>query len=144
MAYLLKNSTQVVHTLEQTAQSIKDDVNFEFKRLGLRLSYDQWIVLSAIHNVEGQTQIQLARSCRKEPASICRTLKVLSRKGLISQYSVLSNKKSQRVKLTRKGIDLVLITSQSVEKVSKRCLESLFDRELNLFTSILDRIQASA
>ena len=144
MAYLLKNSTQVVNTLEQTAQSIKDDVNFEFKKLNIGLSYDQWIVLGEIYNQEGLTQSQLSKACKKEPASICRTLKILRRKGLVSQYSMLSNRKSHRVKLTNTGTDLILLTNKSVERVSERCLESLFDRELNLFTSLLGRIQASA
>jgi len=59
-------------------------------------------------------------------------------------FSDLSNKKSHKVKLSRKGRDLVAKSSHLVEKVSQKVLESLFDRELNMFTSLLQRIQARA
>jgi len=144
MAYLLQNTTQVVSTLERTAQSIKDDVNVEFKNLNTPISYDQWMVLNTISKEEGLTQIEISRACRKEPASICRTMKVLKREGLVSLFSDLSNKKSHKVKLSRKGRDLVAKSSHLVEKVSQKVLESLFDRELNMFTSLLQRIQARA
>lgn len=141
MGYLLKNSSQVVAALERTAHNIKEDVNIKFKLLGYGVSYEQWVVLNAIFDNEGATQIQIARDCNKEPASICRTLQFLLKKELISKSSDINNKKIKRVELTLKGRTLVENARRSVEEVSQKCLENIFDRELNLFINILDRIQ---
>lgn len=141
MQYLLKNSSQVVAALERTAHNIKEDVNLNFKLSGYGVSYEQWVVLKAIGENEGLTQIQIAKACHKEPASICRTLKYLSSKELIIKASDVNNKKIKRVELTQKGRTLVNNAVKSVEEVSKKCLENIFDREINVFVNILDRIQ---
>ena len=141
MSYLLKNSSQVLAALERTAHNIKDDVNLKFKLSGYGVSYEQWVVLNAINDNEGVTQIELSRMCHKEPASICRTLKYLSKKDLIVKSSDPNNKKIKRVELNIKGRVLVEKARHSVEEVSQKFLENIFDRELNLFIKILDRIQ---
>lgn len=135
------NTSQVVDALERTAHTIKEDVNLKFKLLGYGVSYEQWVVLKAIFDNEGLTQIEIARSCNKEPASICRTLKYLAGKELIIKTGDPYNKKIKRILLTLDGKTLVNNALKSVKEVSEKCLEDIFDRELNLFINILDRIQ---
>ena len=141
MSYLLKNTSQVVATLERTAQIIKDEVNQHFKEMNYDVSYEQWTVIKAINNNTGLTQIELSKSCHKHPASVSRTLDHLLKKGLIKKEKDEENKKVKRIFLTTKGQRLTENARKAVEKVSKRCLENIFDRELNLFIQILDRIQ---
>ncbi len=141
MSYLLKNSSQVVAALERTTHNIKEDVNIKFKLLGYGVSYEQWVVLNAINDNLGVTQIEIAKFCKKEPASICRTLQFLSKRNLIIKLSDPNNRKVNRVKLTSKGKSLVEKAQHSVDEVSRKRFENIFDRELNLFIKILDRIQ---
>lgn len=141
MSYLLKNSSQVVAALEHTSHIIKSEINVRFKQKDYGISYRQWVILDAIANKDGQTQIQIAKTCNKEPASISRTLQYLSNKGLVIKKSDSNNKKVKKISLTSSGEALTEEATLSVEEVSKNCLDNIYERELNIFIKILDRIR---
>jgi DNA-binding MarR family transcriptional regulator len=143
MSYLLKNSSQVVNALEHTARSIKDKINHQFKELDYDISYDQWQVIQAIEKNEGRTQIAIAKDCDKEPASICRTIKYLRKRGLVTKTKDESNKRINRIYLTEKGRHLSRKAHSCFEIVSKNCFDNIFDREVNILIKLLDRIQSN-
>lgn len=141
MSYLLKNSSQVVSTLENTARSIKENVNNHFKDLQFEISYEQWEVIQAINDNQGLTQIEIAKKCCKEPASISRTLKFLKKKDLIQKVKDRKNKRNNRIFLTDKGKVLSMNAKSCFENVSKLGLDNIFDREVNMLIKLLERIQ---
>ena len=141
MSYLLKNSSQVVSILESTARSIKENVNIHFKNLQVEITYQQWEVIQAINDNQGLTQIEIAKKCNKEPASICRTLKFLKKKDLIYKVKEKQNKRNNSIFLTDKGKVLCVNARSCFEDVSKLALDNIFDCEVNLLIKLLERIQ---
>ena len=141
MAFLLKDSSQVVSTLENTARSIKENVNNHFKDLHFDISYEQWEIIQTIFDNPGLSQIEIAKKCGKEPASVSRTLKFLKKKNIINKVKEENNKRNNRIFLTQKGNELCIKARICFENISKRGLHNIFDREVNILIKLLERIQ---
>jgi len=141
MSSLLKNAFQVVSTLECPAQRIKHEVNKQFKKQNYNITYEQWEVIQSIPENVGHSQVEIAKTSHKDPASISRTLNHLSKRGILKKRIDKRDKCVNRIFLTKMGKELSEKTCSVVEEVSKNCLSNVFDRELNLFIKILDRIQ---
>ena len=131
----------MVSALELTARSIKDNINNHFKEQKYDISYEQWEVINVICENEGLTQIQIARISGKEPASICRTIKYLSKKGILEKVKDKKNKRNNRIYLTDKGKLLSYNARSCLDNVSKNYLSNIYDREVNMLIKLLERIQ---
>ena len=107
------------------------------------ISYEQWEVIKAIHENEGLTQIQIAKTTGKEPASVSRTIKYLCKKNILTKEKDKKNKRKNKIFLTDKGRLLCHNARTCVDSVSKSYLNNIYDREVNLLIKILERIQSN-
>ena len=112
-----------------------------FKKLGLDITSDQWIILKRLSEIESQTQKELADAVSKDPASITRSLDILEKDGLIERIS--ADRRSFKVMLTKKGSDLVKRVIPEAVKYRNKGIEGLSDEEMKVFKKVLNTIYSN-
>jgi DNA-binding MarR family transcriptional regulator len=73
------------------------------KERGIRVTPEQWAVLSAIMGSRGDTQTRIADRGLKDRANVTRILDVLECAGLISRRADAADRRAYRIFLTEKG-----------------------------------------
>ncbi|WP_462247862.1 MarR family winged helix-turn-helix transcriptional regulator [Ekhidna sp.] len=112
-----------------------------FKKLGLDITSDQWIILKRLSEIESQTQKELADAVSKDPASITRSLDIIEKDGLIERIS--ADRRSFKVMLTKKGSELVKRVIPEAVKYRNKGIEGLSDDEMQVFKKVLNTIHAN-
>ncbi len=112
-----------------------------FKKLGLDITSDQWIILKRLSENESQTQKELADAVSKDPASITRSLDILEKDGLIERIS--ADRRSFKVMLIKKGSDLVKRVIPEAVKYRNKGIEGLSDEEMKVFKKVLNTIYSN-
>jgi len=141
MSFFLRNATQVLLSAEEIIKRFRDLVNRSFHVKGLRISYDQWMVINTIYKKQGVTQIYVAEQTRKEPASVSRILKLLEAKEIIERISDRTNKRAKRLYLTPNGDEIHSKATRLFNMIAKDGFNGVYEQEINLFVRILDKVQ---
>ena len=143
MSFLLKNTSQVLLHAEQNLKKYKDIVNYAFHKGGFGITYDQWLVLSAISQKQGLTQIAVADITGKEPASISRILKLLEKKELVEKLPDKKNKRAKRIYLSPAGDEIQQRATKTYNALAKEGFNGVYEQEINLFVRILDKLKGN-
>ena len=143
MSFLLKNTSQVLLHAEQNLKKYKDIVNYAFHKGGYGITYDQWLVLSAISQKQGLTQIAVADITGKEPASISRILKLLEKKELVEKLPDKKNKRAKRIYLSPAGDEIQQRATKTYNALAKEGFNGVYEQEINLFVRILDKLKGN-
>lgn len=141
MSFLLRNAPQIFVSAEEILKKYRDLVSAAYHKAMLDVSYEQWSVLNALANRQGLTQIEIANDTLKEPASISRILKLLTKKGLVQRLDDKQNRRAKRVYLTPNGIEVQRVATRLFNEIAKEGFNGVHDQEINLFVRILDKIQ---
>ncbi|GAB5554632.1 MAG: MarR family transcriptional regulator [Saprospiraceae bacterium] len=103
-----KNLDEVyIFHLEKAFKQFKKYKNKVLKSAGIDLTSDQWVILKGISELEGISQIDLAKRTFKEPASVTRILDILERKGLVERRDVDHSRRTYGLWMTESGKQLV-------------------------------------
>lgn len=143
MSFLLKNTAQVLLLTEQNLKSYKDIVNYAFHKGGYGITYDQWLVLSAVSQKQGLTQIEVADLTGKEPASISRILKLLVKKELVEKLPDKKNKRAKRIYLSPAGNEIQKRATKTYNTLAKEGFNGVYEQEINLFVRILEKLKGN-
>ena len=128
---------------EQNLKKYKDIVNYAFHKGGYGITYDQWLVLSAISQKQGLTQIAVADITGKEPASISRILKLLEKKELVEKLPDKKNKRAKRIYLSPAGNEIQQRATKTYNALAKEGFNGVYEQEINLFVRILDKLKGN-
>ena len=143
MSFLVKNTAQVLLLAEQNLKNYRDIVNYAFHKAGYGITYDQWLVLSAISQKQGLTQIVIAESTNKEPASISRILKLLEKKEMVEKLPDKNNKRAKRIYLSPAGDEIQQKATKTYNSLAKEGFNGVYEQEINLFVRILDKLKGN-
>jgi DNA-binding MarR family transcriptional regulator len=143
MSFLLKNTSQVLLLAEQNLKKYRDIVNYAFHKEGYGITYDQWLVLSAISQKQGLTQIVISDMTAKEPASISRILKLLEKKELVQKLPDKTNKRAKRIYLSPVGDEIQQRATKSYNALAKEGFNGIYEQEINLFVRILEKLKGN-
>ena len=143
MSFLLAKADQVLINTQEVMRRFKELVNLSFHKHNFGISYDQWTVLNVLAQKQGVTQIAVALSCHKEPASISRILKLLEKKELIEKIEDRNNKKAKRIYLTPLGGDIQDQAAQLFNQIAKDGFNGIYEQEVNLLVRILDKVHGN-
>ena len=111
-----------------------------FKKVGIDMTSDQWILLKSISEEEGINQKALAKKCYKEPASVTRILDILERKGWVERRSVLGDRRSYELHATESGKALVEKVLPMAVELRTQGVAGLTEEEVEQFIRALKLI----
>ena len=131
----------VLFQIEKTSKISKLYSQREFDNLNMNITVEQWILLKIIDENDGLTQKELADKSLRDPASITRTLDLLSKKGFVARRPVEENRRQHSISLLPGGKKFIRKYLPEVESHRSKSVEGLTKNEIkNLFIT-LNKIQ---
>ena len=137
MSDLPINEVYLFH-LEKAFKQFKKYKNVYFKKMGIQITDDQWILLKIISEEEGINQRELSKRSFKEPASITRILDLLEKKDLIRREC--NDRRTYGLYLTKTGKKLVRRLIPLAVKIRAQGIEGLSEREVIKLSKMLHQI----
>ncbi len=131
----------IAFQIDKTNKLAKLSSQRVFDNAGLGITVDQWVLLKIIEESEQISQKELADKSLRDPASITRTLDILSKNGFIIREQIPENRRQYNIILTPIGKKFVSKHIKLVKKLRGNMIAGFTKNELVLLTSMLDRIQ---
>ncbi len=126
--------------LEKVAKQIKKRKNASLKAAGLNMTSDQWVLLKNIQEAEGISQIDLARRCHKEPASVTRILDILEKRRWVERKHRSGNRRKYNLYATPRGLNLIAQVLPISLEIQEQGKKGLSDIELQSLSQMLGKI----
>ncbi len=131
----------ILFQIDQTNKVVKSYSQRELDSLGIDITVEQWVLLKIVSENTDLTQRELANKSRRDPASITRTLDILSKKGFISREKIPENRRSYHITLTKTGTDFISKNMKVIKKQRQQSIKGFSKEELDQLSSYLLRIQ---
>lgn len=136
---LEKNSLS--NTVVSTAILIKVLTLRCFKSHGFEITPEQFIILDTITNNEQIYQRQIGEFIGKDRANVNRLINILEKQGLIERIVDSNGRQINRIKITKKGIELRNKIHPVITKIRASYLNGIEYDELLKCHQILNKIK---
>jgi DNA-binding MarR family transcriptional regulator len=133
-------STSIIYLIERTLRQTRMLLQHAFDEGKLKISVDQWIVLSQIAQGVGQNQRNIAEMTAKDPASITRILELLEKQKLVKRVADKKDLRSSIVAVTPAGKKMLKSCGKKVERFKKVAGKGISQNELNNLKGSLDKL----
>lgn len=133
-------SNSLVYLLERTLRQTRMLLQKAFDEGKLKISVDQWIVLSQIAQKTNQYQRQIAEMVAKDPASITRILDLLEKQKLVKRNTDKDDLRNSIVSITPSGKKMLKACSDKVVRFKKVAGKGLSQDDLNNLKTVLDKL----
>ena len=129
------------YMLGRSLRVFKSQLISEFRKNGIELTFEQFVILHLLNSNTNMIQRDLASHLQKDKSIIVRQINCL----LDNQYVVRTeNKNDKRIKnliLTIKGIKILNQMKEMATEVSKNLLTGVPPNDLEIFQNVLMKIQ---
>ena len=89
--------------MHRALTSIKAKVRKEFQRRDCNVTIDQWVILCALWEKDGQSQAELTEKTFKDRPTVTRMLDLLEKKGLVVRKRSATDRRVYNIFLTSLG-----------------------------------------
>lgn len=134
------SSKSIGYLLERTTRVIKLRFHQAFKKNGLDLTPEQWVILEQLHEKGSQTQASLAAGSFKDAPTVSRILNILVQNGFIERKSVAEDKRKYDVTLTSAGEEIVQRAQVIANSLRQQGWEHLTEAEYAEYVRITNQI----
>jgi len=131
----------IAFQIDKTNKLAKLSSQRVFDEAGLGITVEQWVLLKIIEESEQISQKELADKSLRDPASITRTLDILSKNGFIIREPIPENRRQYNIILTPTGKKFVNKHLNLVKNLRKNMIAGFSKKELETLTAMLDKIQ---
>lgn len=131
----------ILFQIEQASKASKQYSQREFERLGFGITVDQWVLLKIISEASPLSQKELATKSFRDPASITRTLDLLTTKNFIVREPILDNKRAYNICLSKAGEKFIALHMETIRKHRLKSCEGFSEKELVMLSAFLKRIR---
>lgn len=104
------------------------------------IAIEQRITLEFIKNMKSTSQTKIADILAKDKTTISRTLRTLESKGYITKDEKKIDKRTNLIKLTKLGEEVLQNSSSTVKNFRKKISSRLKDDEKILLFNILEKV----
>lgn len=111
-----------------------------FKKLGVEVTPEQWVILDNLSHEDGLTQTELANRSFKNTPTISRIIDVLAKKEFIERRADIVDRRKQKVFLTQKGNEVVDFCRKEISILREISWTGLTDKDYEEFLRITGKI----
>ena len=115
-----------------------------FMEKGYDITFEQWTVMNVLFTEPGLIQSEIAEKTYKDKTNVTRILDVLAKNGYVVRESHKKDRRSSCIFLTVKGKKMFDDLIPYVESINEQFREGVSDAELDMLSSILERISKNA
>jgi MarR family transcriptional regulator for hemolysin len=131
----------ILSQIDKTSKITKSYTQKEFDKMDLGITIDQWFLLIIIAESTQISQKELAEKSLRDPASITRTMELLTKKDFVSREPIANNKRQYNLVLTFEGDNFVKKHKDGIDKQRQKSTKGFSKDELVMFNALLKRIQ---
>ena len=128
------------HQIEVTAKRVRKTFQHQLSHANLGVTVEQWIILQALANKGGQSQLELSKAVYKDQPSVTRILDKLVKKELITRNADDQDRRKFRIFLTAKGEDMVKKILPLVDVFREKAFGGIDKKQLAQFQKTLEII----
>lgn len=126
--------------LERTTRIAKLSFTKAFKKLGVDITPEQWIVIDTVNKNGTMSQKEIGQLSFKNAPTISRIIDNLVKKGLVDRIGEEGDRRKTSISITPNGADLIKHCQVEVDRLRNLSWENLSDSDYEDFTRILDKI----
>ena len=112
-----------------------------FHNNGIELSKEQWIILRKLHDIDGQTQNNLAFITNRSKTSLTRLINTMEKKDLVYRALSKEDKRINYIYLTEKGKRTFLSSLPVIKQLTEELQKNISQEDLTTTIEVLDQIQ---
>ena len=102
------------------------------------LTFGAFELLSAVRGAPSATQVELAAKLGITPSSFCEAARAAAKKGLVEQEAPISDRRTKRLVLTRKGAKALEEALRAMEYLEGVAVEGIVPSKLAVATEVLE------
>ncbi len=126
--------------IDRTAKAIKADLNDRFKKLKIDITPEQWLLLSKLHNRDGQSQVELGDSTYKNAPTISRIIDLLCKKGYAERHPFDGDRRKFKIYITGDGREVIKRTMPQVLNARSDGWSGLSSEDYEDFLRIINKV----
>lgn len=125
--------------IDRTYKVVRQDLINRFKQAGVKLTPEQWVILSKLG--EGDMyQTDLANMSFRDKPTVSRIVDLLVKNKLVERVRDKTDGRKYHVRITPKGNNVIRKAKPAVEESRKLGWTNLSEEEYNTLISTLDKI----
>ena len=121
---------------DQLHKWIKQLINEELNKVGLKLTNDQWLVLLFLNEKDPQAQVTIANQLKKDPASMTRIIDIIEKKGWVHRIKVEGDRRKFAIQLSVEGRRKAKMAYQILESLDTIISQKVTDETFRAIASI--------
>lgn len=133
-------SKEITVELHLTGCKLKQFLAVMFRKSGLPITPEQFMLIDLIWNQGEMSQQQLADQLQKDKNSVTKLVDAIERKGLVKRVQNSKDRRSNTIVLTDKGETLKHGAKEKGISVLDQMLEGIDEKELRAFLSTLKKL----
>lgn len=114
-----------------------------FRRKGINLSKQQWLLLKLLSEEDGRIQNDLAFITNRDKASLTRLITVMEKKNLVARIPSKTDKRINHIHLTKKGTAVFEKTLPVIKTIIATLQEPLSEQEIEQTITVLKKIHTN-
>lgn len=130
----------LIPSIGKTAKMMGIYLGRSLQQSQIDLTSKQWVLLKILHRQDGIPQNDLAVITERNKASLVRLIHNMERKGLVTRIQDPSDKRINRIFLTKRGKQIYQKTLPTIRSAFHEMQSGISRDEIDTVNSILDRI----
>ena len=126
--------------IDRVNRVMKLDLVRRFKRVGVDLTPEQWVVLSKAADKDELSQTELANASFKDAPTVSRIIDLLCKKGYMSRSAVNGDRRKFNISLTESGNEVVKLALPEVLEARKQGWNGLSKIDFENFIKVMDTV----
>ena len=137
----MESNKPLGYMLGRSLRVYKYQMASEFKKLGIELTFEQFVILNKLNSNSNVFQQDLAIYLQKDKSIIVRQIDELLEKEFVIRLTCDADKRKKNLILTPQGVEILNHLKGIASEVSKRLLSGVNETELEICLNVLTRIQ---
>lgn len=128
------------YKVNKSARLITQRLAHNFQKSGLEVTVEQWRILLYLYRKDGQTQVSLAESTRKDVTTISRTIDTMEKHDLIFRTRHPGDRRTNLIYLTEKGGNMREKLMSIGQKTNREVTQGIAQEEIEACIRALNKV----
>lgn len=124
----------------RTTNIVNRKLQREFKRANLAITHEQWTLLSALWNEDGQTQQSLSEKTFRDKTSVTRLINKLESQSLVVRITDKYDQRTNLIYLTAQGKSLEKTTALILNETYQKAIDGISEKDILICKDVLNRV----
>ena len=137
----MESNRQLGYLLNKTLRIYKSQITTEFRRQGIELTFEQFVMLRMLDSNCDMIQQDLAHVLQKDKSIIVRQMNGLLDEKYVDRLTNTDDKRKKNLTLTSKGIEILNRLKSTSNDLSDKLLAGVTESEYAIFKKVMLKIQ---